>query len=248
MTRLLTDLIIPARDEAENVAPLFDALPRDLFRAIILVDNGSRDATPRLAREAGATVVSEPRAGYGRACLTGLSHLAELEPAPEAVAFLDADMADDPDGLPALLAPLAAGEADLVIGCRHRLAEAGALTPVQRFGNRLSCRLIRLLTGTRFHDLGPMRAIRWDALAALEMADCTWGWTVEMQYKAAVLGLRCRELDVPYRQRERGASKISGTLAGSVRAGTKILSTIACLWWQTHRKRRKHGGPRFMRS
>lgn len=223
------DLIIPARNEAENLPALLAALPRGDLRRVVLADNGSTDATPDLARAGGLEVVAESRRGYGAACLAGLRDLAADPPA--AVAFLDADLADDPARLATLAAPVLAGEADLVIGSRRRLAEPGALDPHQRFGNALACFLMRLVTGRRYRDLGPMRVIAWPALQQLDMRDTTWGWTVEMQFKAATRGLRVVEIDVPYRKRHAGTSKISGSLIGSARAGYKILATIAALWW-----------------
>jgi hypothetical protein len=144
-------------------------------------------------------------------------------------------LADDPAELSRLLGPIAAGEADLVLGARVP-EEKGALDPHQRFGNRLACTLIRVLTGTRYRDLGPMRALTWDALEVLDMRDRTWGWTVEMQYKAATRGLRVMELDVPYRRRKAGKSKISGSLKGSVKAGVVIVRTIGSLWWGERRR------------
>ena len=227
----MADLVIPARDEAPNVASVFRSLPWSALRRVVLVDNGSRDATAQLAREAGAAVVHEPQPGYGAACLAGLRWLT-AQPAPSpVVAFLDADGADDPGRLPELIEAVASGAADLAIASRPRLAAPGALTPPQRLGNALACGVIRALTGTRYTDLGPMRAIRADALRELEMRDRTWGWTVEMQYKAAAAGLRVTEIAVPYRPRRAGASKISGTISGTARAGTKILFTLGRLWW-----------------
>ncbi|MEO0963733.1 MAG: hypothetical protein AAFY08_01320, partial [Planctomycetota bacterium] len=143
--------------------------------------------------------------------------------------LLDADLSDDPAELPALLAPLIDGSADLVIGQRFARAEPGALEPHQRFGNWLACALIARSTGRRYRDLGPMRALTVDALDRLGMADTTWGWTVEMQYKAVTRGLRVTEIDVPYRKRHAGRSKISGSIVGSYKAGTKIIGTIAQL-------------------
>ncbi len=252
---MIVDLVIPARNEAENLAALAEALRPLLdggtIRRVVLCDNGSTDGTGELAVEAGFTsIVHEPRPGYGNACLAGLRDIAstpEPHPAapavltrtvpagtPDAVAFLDADLADDPAQLPRLLDPLERGEADLALG-RRCPEERGALDPHQRFGNRLACLLLRLTTGRRYRDLGPMRTITWDALQRLDMADRTWGWTVEMQYKAATRGLRVVELDVPYRRRRAGKSKISGSVVGSVRAGTKIIAMIAQLVWQERR-------------
>ncbi len=233
-----TDLIIPARNEAQALPQLIVAVEavrrRARLRRVVLADNGSTDATAALARAGGFEVVHEPRPGYGGACLAALRHLA-ADP-PDAVAFLDADLADDPQQLAALLRPIAQGSADFTLGRRQRFAEPGALDPHQRFGNRLACTLLRLTTGHRFDDLGPLRAIRWSSLQRLGMADRTWGWTVEMQFKAVRHGLRIAELDVPYRKRRAGRSKISGSLVGSLRAGTKIIATLARLWWTVPRR------------
>lgn len=211
------------------------------LRRFILVDNGSRDATAELAAAGGAVVVSEPRPGYGNACLAGLARCrADEEGPPLAVAFFDADLADDPSRLPDIAEPVLRGEADLSLASRHKLAEPGALDAHQRFGNMLACRLIAMATGRRYRDLGPMRVVSWEALGRLAMADRTWGWTVEMQLKAATRGLRVIETDTPYRRRRAGRSKISGSLVGSVRAGSKILTTVGRLWWA---ERRHHDGP-----
>jgi glycosyltransferase involved in cell wall biosynthesis len=214
-------VIIPARNEAAALPGVLHAiLPR--VAEVIVVDTASTDGTPDLARRLGARVVAEPRRGYGRACLAGI---AALSPEVDTVLFMDADAADRPEDLGRLLAPIEAGEADLVIGARRLGVERGALTPQQRFGNALACRLIRLVWGVRYTDLGPFRVIRRDALARLGMRDETWGWTVEMQVRAARLGLRAQEVPVGYRRRI-GTSKISGTLSGTVRAGWKILWVI----------------------
>ncbi|GAB4195931.1 MAG: glycosyltransferase family 2 protein [Phycisphaeraceae bacterium] len=232
------DLVIPARNEAENIDALFDAIPKGVFRSVVLVDNGSKDTTAELARAQGAVVVREARPGYGAACQAGLNWIRTDQPSPpNMVAFLDADLADDPACLPILCDRITRGGADLVIGTRANRAEPGALDPHQRFGNWLACRLIGLATGRRFRDLGPMRVVRWRALQRLKMRDRTWGWTVEMQFKAARLGLQVVEVDVPYRKRRAGRSKISGSLIGSARAGVKIIATIAQLYWADRRGR-----------
>lgn len=223
------DLLIPARDEQGNIPALFDALPLTSFRQVVVVDNASTDQTASMAAERGAVVVTEAQPGYGAACLAGLAWLATQDPPPDIVCFFDADLADDPDALERLWAPIAQGRADLVIASRPRLAEPGALTPPQRFGNALACGLIWLCTGKKYTDLGPMRAIGWDSLQSLDMRDRTWGWTVEMQYKAAARGLRTLEIDTAYRPRHAGKSKISGSIVTSIKAGWKILSTIAQL-------------------
>ena len=182
-------------------------------------------------------MVREPRRGYGFACLKALGWIEQQAEPPEVVVFLDADLSDDPAALPALLAPIRHHGADLVIGSRTKEAQPGALNLVQRFGNGLACALMARLAGRRYSDLGPFRAVRWAALERLAMADRTWGWTVEMQMKAALLGLASVEVDVPYRRRSGGRSKISGTFRGVVAAGTKIISTIFVLWWRNRRKR-----------
>lgn len=218
------DAIIPALDEAPSVGLVLDALPRPLVRRAIVVDNGSTDDTASVARERGATVVHEPRRGYGSACLKGIEALAQ-DP-PDVVLFLDADLSDDPAEAPAVLRPILEGRADLVIGSRALgEREPGALTPHARFGNWIATRLLRALYGARYTDLGPFRAIRYDALRGLAMRDRDFGWTVEMQVKAARRGLSHAEVPVRYRRRV-GRSKISGTVSGSFRAGTKILGTI----------------------
>lgn len=222
---MIVDAVIPALDEADNIGRVVDSLSPYGLRRVVVCDNGSRDGTGDVARAAGAEVVVEPRRGYGAACLAALGHL-RGDP-PDAVLFLDGDGADDVRRIPALLAPLRADEADLVIGSRTLgRAAPGAITPVQRFGNVLSSTLVSLLFDVRFTDLGPFRAITWSGLERLAMADRDFGWTVEMQAKAARRGLRCAEVPVDARSRVAGQSKVSGTIEGSVKAGVKILYTI----------------------
>jgi glycosyltransferase involved in cell wall biosynthesis len=200
-------------------------LPADLVDEVIVIDNASTDETADNASAAGATVVRETRKGYGFACLAGIE--AARSRRPDVIVFLDGDYSDHPDELPLLLAPIRNGEADLVIGSRmtgHR--EPGAMLPQALAGNRLACALMRLIWGARFTDLGPFRAIRFEALEALEMQDETYGWTIEMQIKAVRAGLRCTEVPVSYRRRI-GVSKITGTVSGTLKASWKILWTIA---------------------
>ena len=219
------DAVIPAWNEAEAIALVLDALPRPLVRRIVVCDNGSTDGTAEIARAHGAIVVREPRRGYGAACLRGLAAL-EADP-PDIVLFLDADLSDDPAEAVQILEPILAGRADFVIGSRTLGSrEPGALTPQARFGNWLATRLLLALYGARFTDLGPFRAIRFRSLLDLDMRDLDFGWTVEMQIKAARAGLRTAEVPARYRRRI-GRSKISGTVSGSVRAAIKILGTIA---------------------
>ncbi len=223
--------IIPAFNEEAALTPMLDGLRAALDANgcagadIIVVDNGSTDSTARVARECGARVVSEPRRGYGQACLAGI---AELASGSEIVVFLDADGSEDPRDLPQLLAPLRAGKADLVIGSRIEAArESRAFTPQQAFGNWLATRLMGIFFGARYSDLGPFRAIRRKALDELHMQDPNYGWTIEMQIKAHRQGISVVEVPVNYRKRIGGESKISGTFVGTVRAGWKILWTIA---------------------
>jgi glycosyltransferase involved in cell wall biosynthesis len=223
-------LIIPALNEGESLRVLLPQLPRETFSQIVVVDNGSQDATAEVVRAAGVQVVREPRRGYGQACLTGM---AELQPNTTAVAFMDADLSDDPADLAALVRTFESGGWDLVIGSRVRGEhEPGSLTPLQRFGNWLTTRLLSWIWHVSFTDLGPLRVIRRDALARLNMRDRTFGWTVEMQARAASLGLRMTEIPVRYRRRQHGRSKISGSLWGGMRAGWKIFWTVLRCWWE----------------
>jgi len=223
-------VLIPALDEEEALPPVLASVPRAgqgwTLSAVVVADNGSRDRTAERARAAGAIVVGEPQRGYGAACLAGLARLAERP--PDVIAFLDGDGSSDPAELAHVLAPIVAGEADLVIGSRVLGArEPGALTTVQEFGNALATRLLSLLGPARFTDLGPYRAIRWETLAALAMTDRDFGWTVEMQARALRRRARCIEVPVTSRRRRGGRSKVSGTLRGSAAAGWKIVWTIA---------------------
>lgn len=219
------DVVIPALNEEASLPLVLAELPHPPIRRVVVADNGSRDGTARVAREGGALVVPAARRGYGSACLAALDYLRRNDP-PDLVVFIDADYSDHPDELPCLVAPLLAGEADLVIGSRGLgTRERGALLPQARAGNLVACALIRLLYGHRYTDLGPFRAARWDALERLAMGDPDFGWTAEMQVKALRRGLRVAEVPVSYRKRV-GVSKITGTVAGTVRAGYKILWTV----------------------
>ncbi len=201
-------------------------IPRDWVRDIIVCNNNSSDRTGEMAAQNGATVVFQPEKGYGNACLAGMAHIAAKTDKPNIVVFLDGDYSDHPEELPTLVEPILSGDFDMVIGSRALgTRERGAMMPQQVFGNWLATRLIRLFFGYRFTDLGPFRAIRYDKLLAINMIDRNYGWTVEMQVKAAKLKLRCTEVPVTYRQRI-GVSKVSGTVKGTIMAGYKIILTI----------------------
>lgn len=218
------DVVIPALDEEAALPSVLAEIP-GFVRRVVVADNGSRDRTAERARQAGAEVVHEPERGYGAACLRALSHLA-ADP-PDIVVFLDADHSDYPAEMERLVEPIAAGRAELVVGSRVRgVVERGALTPQQRLGNRIACVALARLYGARYTDLGPFRAIHWAALQRLGMRDRNFGWTVEMQLRAARLGLRHAEVPVSYRRRI-GRSKISGTLRGTVLASYTILRVLA---------------------
>ena len=214
-------VVIPALDEEDAIGKVIGDIP-SWVDEIVVADNGSRDGTADVARQAGARVVSEPARGYGAACLAAI---AALEPC-DIVVFLDGDYSDHPEEMDRLVDPIADDAADLVIGSRTSAArEPGALTPQQVFGNWLAVTLIRLIWGQRYNDLGPFRAIAKPKLDLLKMADRDYGWTVEMQVKAIELGLRIRDVPVSYRRRI-GVSKVSGTVKGTVLAGYKILWII----------------------
>ena len=218
-------VIIPALNEERAIGRVIADIP-SWVDLVVVADNGSTDRTAEISRAAGALVIAEPERGYGAACLAGLRNIGDAD----IVVFLDGDYSDYPEEMVSLVDPITAGTSDMVIGSRVLgEREAGALTPQQRFGNWLATRLIRWIWGTRYSDLGPFRAIATKSLSRLQMADRTYGWTVEMQIKAAILGLRSTEVPVRYRRRI-GVSKISGTITGTVKAGWKILGMIARYW------------------
>jgi len=217
-------LVIPALNEEQVLAGVLADLPAALYSQVLVADNGSTDRTAQVAAAAGATVVLEQRRGYGSACLAAL---ARLDPRAEIVVFMDADGSDVAGEAAALVEPIVADRADLVIGSRVLgRAERGALQPHQRFGNWLATYLFRVLYGFRCTDLGPFRAIRAASLRQVDMQDRNFGWTVEMQAKALRHGLRVIEVPVNYRRRRAGESKVSGNLMASLRAGQVILTTI----------------------
>lgn len=239
-----TVVIIPARNEESSIGLVLGDLPK--VAKVIVVNNGSTDATPIIVQKAGAYVVDEDIAGYGRACRRGLGALrtllhrgrraahegtesinSELLNVPiRYVVFLDADYSDHPELLPDLVRPIHQGQADFVLGSRLLGRREPGAMPIQSvLGNRFACWLIRMIWGGRYTDLGPFRAIRLDRLNTMQMKDTNFGWTVEMQIKAVQHGLRTLEIPVPYRRRI-GTSKISGTISGTFKAGYKILYTI----------------------
>jgi glycosyltransferase involved in cell wall biosynthesis len=224
--KLIIDVIIPAYNEEASIGKVLADIPKALVREIIVCDNASTDETAARARSQGATVVYQLRKGYGSACLKGMEHISKKTELPDIVVFLDADYSDHPEQMPILVAPIAEHQVDLVIGSRALgQLEAGAMMPQQIFGNWLAISLIKVLYHYHFTDLGPFRAIRYDKLLELEMQDPDFGWTVEMQVKAAKLKMKCEEVPVNYRTRV-GVSKVSGTIRGTLLAGHKILWTI----------------------
>jgi glycosyltransferase involved in cell wall biosynthesis len=222
----IIDVIIPVYNEADSIAYVIRDIPNDLVRNIIVCNNNSTDDTPDIARRSGAVVVDAPARGYGNACLKGMAYIADQNIKPDIVVFLDGDYSDFPGQLPEVVAPIIHQNFDMVIGSRALgKMEQGAMMPQQIFGNWLATRLIKIFFGYTFTDLGPFRAIQYDRLLELQMADKTYGWTVEMQVKAAKKGFRCKEVAVDYKKRI-GESKVSGTIKGTILAGYKILWTI----------------------
>lgn len=219
-------VLIPAFNESSSISSVIRDIPKHLVTEIIVIDNGSDDNTDTVAESAGATVLKEFRKGYGYACLKGIEYLKTKANEVDLIIFLDGDYSDFPQEMEMLITPIIRNTSDLVIGTRlSEQRETGSMLPQQLFGNWLATRLIKLLYNIQFSDLGPFRAIRWSALEKINMQDKTFGWTVEMQVKAAKLNLRCTEVPVSYRKRI-GVSKVSGTIKGTVLAGYKILLTI----------------------
>ncbi len=219
-------VIIPAYNEEESIGKVVDDIPKDLVCEVVVVNNNSSDNTQQNAESAGATILDETQMGYGYACLKGISYAKEKNERPDIIVFLDGDYSDYPEEIRELVEPIIEDKADMVIGSRTLgNAAEGALLPQQIFGNWLAVNLIRLLYGIQFTDLGPFRAIKFDRLLELNMTDKTYGWTVEMQVKAAKEKFKCVEVPVSYRKRI-GVSKITGTVGGSIKAGYKILWTI----------------------
>ena len=220
-------VIIPAYNEADSIALVLGDIPK-IVNEIIVVSNGSTDATKINARNAGATVLLENKRGYGNACLKGMDYISKLDESkkPDIVVFLDGDYSDYPEELTKIIAPIIEKDMDFVIGARVKaLRESGAMTFPQLFGNWLATSLMTMFFNSKFTDLGPFRAIKYDKLLQLKMEDQTYGWTVEMQLKALRQQFLYTEVPVNYRNRI-GVSKVSGTVKGAIFAGVKILGWI----------------------
>ncbi|NVJ47174.1 MAG: glycosyltransferase family 2 protein [Cytophagia bacterium] len=219
-------VIIPAFNEERSIAHVVRDIPGKWVKEVIVVNNASTDNTVEVAQKAGATVLNEMTPGYGMACLKGIEYVKTEHPSTEILVFLDGDYSDYPEHLPHLVKPIIQDNFDMVIGSRALgRRESGSMTIPQLFGNWLATTLLRWFYGVRFTDLGPFRAIRFDKLIEIGMVDRDYGWTVEMQLKAAKHKLKCTEVAVNYRRRI-GVSKVSGTVKGTVMAGYKILYTI----------------------
>jgi glycosyltransferase involved in cell wall biosynthesis len=218
-------VIIPAINEADSIGKVVSELPSHVSE-VIVVDNGSEDETAAKARNAGATVLTEKRKGYGYACLKGLEYVAKQSKQPDIIVFIDGDYSDYPEELDKVVAPILENDVDFVVGARKKaLREPGSMTPQQVFGNQLATFLMRLLFRSKFTDLGPFRAIKYENLKELQMQDTTYGWTVEMQLK--ILRKKMSYTEVPVRYKRRiGVSKVSGTVKGTIFAGIKILGWI----------------------
>lgn len=221
---MIVRIIIPAYNEEEAVGKVIHDIPKEFVDEIIVVDNNSNDSTSKNAQAAGATVLFQPNPGYGNACLKGLEYVFSLR--TDIVVFMDADHADDPKQLPLLINKITSGY-DLVIGSRALgKRDQGSMTIPQVFGNWLATTLLNTFWKSNFTDLGPFRAITFEALQKINMQDQNFGWTVEMQLKAAKLKVKCAEVPVNYRKRKHGVSKVSGSISGSIKAGYIILYTI----------------------
>ena len=224
MGKQIITVIIPAFNEEQSIGKVVNDIPRDIVQHVIVVNNNSTDNTVQVAQEAGAITIDEPRKGYGWACLKGIEQSIVLK--TDIVVFLDGDYSDYPQEIPSVVYPILKNNMDMVIGSRVLgKREKGSLTPQQVFGNWLATKLIRVFYRAKFTDLGPFRAITSDALNKLEMADKTYGWTIEMQIKAAKHKMQFCEVPVNYKRRI-GVSKVSGTVKGTVLAGIKIIFAV----------------------
>ncbi len=233
---LSVGVIMPALDEEGVIGSTLDAIPRDIVDVVWVADNGSSDDTTAEAKAHGARVVEEKRRGYGAACQAAIDGM-RREASPDIVVFLDADGSQPVAELPKLVRPIADGAADFVVGVR-RFADTPAHVSI---GNRVSCAILRSLTGRSFRDLGPFRAIRFASLVSLQLDDLDYGWNVQMQARAVANGLRISEVDVSHRSRIGGRSKISGSLVGTARAGSKIIWISVVEGYRARRSLRLHG-------
>lgn len=219
-------VVIPAFNEEQSIAHVVNDIPKDWVQEVIVVNNASNDRTVEVATAAGATVLTENTPGYGNACLKGINYLNDSNRKPDILVFIDGDYSDYPEQLPELVKPIIEEGVDMVIGSRALgNREGGSMTFPQVFGNWLATSLMKLFYKVKYTDLGPFRAIRFDKLIQLQMQDRTYGWTVEMQLKAARQKLKTTEVPVNYKKRI-GVSKVSGTVKGTLLAGYKILYTI----------------------
>jgi glycosyltransferase involved in cell wall biosynthesis len=237
---LSVGVVMPALDEEGVIGATLDSIPGELVDQVWVADNGSRDGTVAEAEAHGGRVVVERRRGYGAACQAALREMGRAGP-PDVVVFVDADGSQPVvDELSLLLKPIAEGEADFVIGYRRH----GDTPSHVSVGNRLACMILGSLAGHKFRDLGPFRAIRFDTLRKLGLRDLDYGWNVEMQARALAEGVRIAEMPVSHRQREAGRSKISGSVVGTIRAGSKIIWVSWREGWRARRQlaARSRGG------
>ena len=218
-------VIIPAFNEEKSIAKVIAEIP-DFVEEIVVVNNNSTDQTAQVATKAGASVLTEKSKGYGYACLKGIDYLSQKDKTPDILVFLDGDFSDFPQELTKVIQPIIDGSVDFVVGARVKeLRASGSLTPQQVFGNWLACFLMKILYQSSFTDLGPFRAIRWEALENIKMSDKTYGWTIEMQLKVLRQKISYQEVPVSYKKRI-GVSKVSGTVKGTIFAGVKIIGWI----------------------
>ena len=218
-------VIIPAYNEEKAIGYVIQDIPSSVSE-VIVISNNSTDDTIQVAKNAGATVLSESRKGYGYACLKGMEYIAQQETKPDIIVFLDGDYSDYPQELTQIIAPIIKDDIDFVIGARvSRFREKQSMTPQQVFGNWLATTLMKSFFNATFTDLGPFRAIKYEKLVALNMEDKTYGWTVEMQLKVLKQKMSYVEIPVHYKNRI-GISKVSGTVKGTIMAGIKIIGWI----------------------
>lgn len=218
-------VIIPAHNEEKAIGLVIDKIP-SIVSEVIVVNNNSTDSTSEVAKTHGATVLEEKQKGYGHACLKGINYLKNKSNPPDIIVFIDGDYSDYPEEITHILQPILDNEVGFVVGSRvAALREKGSMTPQQLVGNALASLLMKLLYGSKFTDLGPFRAIRWESLMSLNMKDKTYGWTVEMQLKVLRQKIAYTEVPVSYKKRI-GVSKVSGTIKGTIFAGVKIIGWI----------------------